>query len=148
MLIGIMRDEAANADRDPDALELSLGHLVTKIDGDRAGKLAALGADIAIHGMREDGPAEYGEGTTLTAVAREVGIHPGQLYGWRRQLLTQQPVGFAPVRIVPDAASAGVAGPGTIEIEFATGARMRITGAVDAAVLTAAVAVLAEGRRR
>jgi 3-oxoacyl-[acyl-carrier protein] reductase len=37
-----------------------------------AEKLAALGADIAIHGMREDGPAEYGEGTTLTAVAREV----------------------------------------------------------------------------
>ena len=87
-------------------------------------------------------------GGSVSAVAREVGIHPGQLYGWRRQLLTQQRVGFAPVRIVPDAASAGVAGPGTIEIEFATGARMRITGAVDAAVLTAAVAVLAEGRRR
>jgi 3-oxoacyl-[acyl-carrier protein] reductase len=38
-----------------------------------AEKLAALGADIAIHGMRENGPAEYGEGTTLTAVAQEVG---------------------------------------------------------------------------
>jgi hypothetical protein len=37
---------------------------------------------------------------------------------------------------------------GMIEIEFATGARMRITGAVDANALTAAVAVLAEGRRR
>jgi transposase len=36
---------------------------------------------------------------------------------------------------------------GTIEIEFATGARMRITGAADAAAVTAAVAVL-EGRRR
>ncbi|WP_164066869.1 SDR family NAD(P)-dependent oxidoreductase, partial [Serratia marcescens] len=31
-----------------------------------AEKLAAMGADIAIHGMRENGPAEYGEGTTLT----------------------------------------------------------------------------------
>jgi len=51
MLIGIMRDEAANADRDPDALELSLGHLVTKIDGDRAGKLAALGADRVVLAM-------------------------------------------------------------------------------------------------
>ena len=38
-----------------------------------AEKLAALGADIAIHGMRENGPAEYGEGTTLTAVAAEIG---------------------------------------------------------------------------
>jgi 3-oxoacyl-[acyl-carrier protein] reductase len=38
-----------------------------------AEKLAGLGADVAIHGMRENGPAEYGEGTTLTAVAREIG---------------------------------------------------------------------------
>ena len=36
----------------------------------------------------------------------------------------------------------------TIEIEFAAGARMRITGAVDAASLAAAITVLAEGRRR
>ncbi|MBL8701574.1 MAG: SDR family NAD(P)-dependent oxidoreductase [Alphaproteobacteria bacterium] len=35
--------------------------------------LARCGADIAVHGMREDGPAEYGEGTTLTATAREIG---------------------------------------------------------------------------
>ena len=34
-----------------------------------AEKLAGLGADVAIHGMRENGPAEYGEGSTLTAVA-------------------------------------------------------------------------------
>ncbi|WP_315780002.1 MULTISPECIES: SDR family NAD(P)-dependent oxidoreductase [unclassified Bradyrhizobium] len=38
-----------------------------------AEKLAVLGADVAIHGMRENGPAEYGEGTTLTAVAAEIG---------------------------------------------------------------------------
>ena len=35
--------------------------------------LARLGASIAVHGMREDGPAEYGEGTTLTATAKEIG---------------------------------------------------------------------------
>jgi len=87
-------------------------------------------------------------GGSVSAVAREVGVHPGQLYGWRRQLRMQQPAGFAPVRIASAAASAFVAGPGTIEIEFATGARMRVTGAVDTAALTAAVAVLAEGRRR
>ncbi len=39
-------------------------------------------------------------------------------------------------------------GPGAIEIEFASGARMRVTGAVDVAALTAAVAALAHGRRR
>lgn len=35
--------------------------------------LAALGCSVGIHGMREHGPAEYGEGTTLTATADEVG---------------------------------------------------------------------------
>src|SRR3954470_7154960 len=37
-----------------------------------AEKLATLGANVAVHGMRENGPAEYGEGTTLTAVAAEI----------------------------------------------------------------------------
>lgn len=34
--------------------------------------LASLGCAIGFHGMRENGPAEYGEGTTLTATAEEV----------------------------------------------------------------------------
>lgn len=42
-----------------------------------AERLAAMGADIAMHGMRENGPAEYGEGTTLTAVAQEVAAAHG-----------------------------------------------------------------------
>jgi transposase len=51
--------------------------------------------------------------------------------------------GFAPARIA-GAARASLAGPGTIEIEFAAGARIRITGAVDAAAVTAAVEALAD----
>jgi probable F420-dependent oxidoreductase len=50
-LIETMRDEAGRAGRDPDALELSLGHLVTKIDGERADRLAALGADRVVLAM-------------------------------------------------------------------------------------------------
>jgi 3-oxoacyl-[acyl-carrier protein] reductase len=42
-----------------------------------AERLASLGADIAVHGMRENGPAEYGEGTTLTAVAEAVAAQHG-----------------------------------------------------------------------
>ena len=38
-----------------------------------AERLAALGASVAIHGRRERGPAEFGEGTTLTATAAEIG---------------------------------------------------------------------------
>ena len=37
-----------------------------------AERLAGLGADIGVHGMREEGPAEYGEGTTLSATAAEI----------------------------------------------------------------------------
>jgi transposase len=87
-------------------------------------------------------------GASVSRVAREAGIHPGQLYGWRRQLRVAAQMGFAPVRIAPKAMPGGAAGPGTIEVEFASGARMRITGAVDVATLTAAVAALAESRRR
>jgi 3-oxoacyl-[acyl-carrier protein] reductase len=36
-----------------------------------------MGADVAIHGMRENGPAEYGEGSTLTAVAEAVAAEHG-----------------------------------------------------------------------
>jgi transposase len=91
-------------------------------------------------------------GAVVSALAREAGIHPSQLYGWRRQLCArpQAAADFAAVRIVPEAASAAALpmAPGAIEIEFAAGARMRITGAVDAATLSAAVAALARRERR
>ncbi|MGQ0636547.1 MAG: SDR family NAD(P)-dependent oxidoreductase [Planctomycetaceae bacterium] len=38
-----------------------------------AERLAALGCTVGVHGMREQGPAEYGEGTTLTETARQIG---------------------------------------------------------------------------
>ncbi|MFO1069836.1 MAG: SDR family NAD(P)-dependent oxidoreductase [Geminicoccaceae bacterium] len=42
-----------------------------------AERLAALGCAVGVHGMREQGPAEYGEGTTLTATAGEIGRSHG-----------------------------------------------------------------------
>jgi probable F420-dependent oxidoreductase len=50
-LVSLMRDEAATAGRDAAALELSLGHVVAKIDADRAAKLAELGADRIVLAM-------------------------------------------------------------------------------------------------
>lgn len=38
-----------------------------------AERLAALGCAVGVHGMRETGPAEFGEGTTLTDTARQIG---------------------------------------------------------------------------
>ena len=46
-----MREEASAAGRDPAALELSLGHLVTKIDAERAAGLADQGADRLVLAM-------------------------------------------------------------------------------------------------
>ena len=87
-------------------------------------------------------------GASVSAIARDAKLHPSQLYGWRRQLRAQSPAGFAPVRLSPEAASAVMAGGGTIEIELASGARLRVTGTVDRATLMAAIAALADGRRR
>jgi transposase len=87
-------------------------------------------------------------GASVSAIAREAGIHPSQLFGWRRQMRATAPIGFAPVQISGEAPSTGFADLGTIEIEFASGTRMRISGAVDPATLTAVVAALTRGGQR
>jgi 3-oxoacyl-[acyl-carrier protein] reductase len=38
-----------------------------------AERLAALGCEIGVHGMREHGPAEFGEGASLTDTAQAIG---------------------------------------------------------------------------
>jgi transposase len=91
----------------------------------------------------------------ISATARRYGISRSLLLQWRRLFRVEhkdaeQQLGFVPV-VVPESSDAAVpapgAGGGAIEIEFASGARMRITGAVDQATLTAAVAALTNGRR-
>ena len=90
-------------------------------------------------------------GSGVSTVARKAGIHPSQLYGWRRELWrpVQQPSSFAAVQVAPEPSSAGITAPGMIEIEFANGSRMRVSGALNAAALAAMVTTLASvGRRR
>ena len=85
-------------------------------------------------------------GAVVSALAREAGVHPSQLYKWRRQLCVRQGAAsrFTPVQIIGEAAAPGLPAPaGVIEIEFAEGTRLRITGAVDASIVTAALGVLA-----
>jgi transposase len=85
--------------------------------------------------------------SSVSAVAREAGIHPSQLYGWRRELLRRSPpASFAAVRVAAEPSPPGLAG--LIEVELANGSRMRITGAVDPATLTTTIATLAGGGRR
>jgi len=74
-LIGVMRDEAGSAGRDQDALELSLGHLVAKIDGERADKLAGLGADRVVLAMPPT--ADLGEACDLlSSCAQRLALTP------------------------------------------------------------------------
>ena len=95
----------------------------------------------------------------ISATARRYGISRSLLIRWRRSFRPEQrvttpehQVGFVPAMVVagsppPVPASDGLAGSGAIEIELATGVRMRITGAIDAATLKAAIAALFAGRR-
>jgi transposase len=93
-------------------------------------------------------------GAVASEVARAAGIHVSQLFRWRQQLCERSQVlaAFNPVAITPEPESA--LGPpvaeraGVIEIEFATGGRMRITGAVDAPTVTALMKALAKVKRR
>ena len=96
-------------------------------------------------------------GAVASEVAREAGIHASQLFRWRQELCKQPatPAAFHPVAIVPESAVAALPPPepaleraGTVEIEFATGGRMRISGSVDAATVSALIRVLAKGKRR
>jgi transposase len=100
---------------------------------------------------------------SVVEVAGRHDVHPNLLTVWRRQARTgvlacgpepmqrqNDEVRFAAVSVAPDRQplTAPSATCGAIEIEFAAGARMRITGAVDAATLTAVVAALTDGRPR
>lgn len=74
-LVTIMREAAESAGRDPDALELSLGHLVTKIDGERAEKLERLGAGRIVLAMPPT--ADLGEARdVLSACAQRLALVP------------------------------------------------------------------------
>ncbi|KJC53629.1 hypothetical protein UP10_41760 [Bradyrhizobium sp. LTSPM299] len=97
---------------------------------------------------------------SVVDVARRHDVHPNLLTVWRRQARAgslgavaprqESDVQFAAVSIAPEppalAARAGTSG--TIEIAFSSGVQLRVTGAVDPATLTAAVAALSGGRAR
>jgi alkanesulfonate monooxygenase SsuD/methylene tetrahydromethanopterin reductase-like flavin-dependent oxidoreductase (luciferase family) len=72
-LIALMRDEASAAGRDPAALEVSLGHAVTKIDAERAGGLADQGADRIVLSMPPTADIEEAK-DALSACAQRLSL--------------------------------------------------------------------------
>jgi transposase len=92
-------------------------------------------------------------GAVASEVARAAGIHSSQLFHWRQQLCerAQIPAAFSPVAIAPEPGTVSPSSPekaGVIEIEFATGGRMRITGPVEASTVSALIKTLAKSKRR
>lgn len=96
--------------------------------------------------------AAIAPGAVASEVARAEGIHTSQLFRWRQELCgpARATPSFFAVKVVPEPGGAATPTlPGTIEIEFATGTRMRISGAADPLTVRALVAALAKaGRRR
>jgi transposase len=89
-------------------------------------------------------------GAVASAVAREAGIQASQLFRWRRQLhgaarfvsLTLEvPTDAAPITALPMS-------PGAIEVEFTTGARLRIRGPVDVRIVSAVMQSLTDCGKR
>jgi transposase len=97
-------------------------------------------------------------GSSASLACRLHGISSGQLYTWRRQFRTGELTGFAPVMVappvgelptaaapldrVPPIGKADQPADGTIEVELRSGVKLRITGAVDAAVLRQVLSAL------
>jgi transposase len=95
--------------------------------------------------------AALAPGAVASTVAREAGIHASQLFRWRQELsLPVPPHAAFPAEALPEPMAA-VTPPSLetgIEIEFAGGGRMRITGAIDASMMSALMNALAKGKRR
>jgi alkanesulfonate monooxygenase SsuD/methylene tetrahydromethanopterin reductase-like flavin-dependent oxidoreductase (luciferase family) len=72
-LLALMRDEASAAGRDPAGIEVSLGHSVTKIDAERAERLAAQGADRLVLAMPPISDIEQAK-DTLSACAQRLSL--------------------------------------------------------------------------
>jgi transposase len=92
-------------------------------------------------------------GAVASEIARAAGIHTSQLFRWRQQLCerTQIPAVFNSVAVTPEARAPSLPSPernGVIEIEFASGGRMRISGPVDPSTVSALMKALAKGKWR
>jgi hypothetical protein len=68
-----MARSAEEAGRDPEALELSLGHLVTRVDVAKAERLAALGATRLVLAMSDTADLEQAK-AELSACAERLSL--------------------------------------------------------------------------
>jgi transposase len=93
-------------------------------------------------------------GAVASEVARAAGIDTSQLFRWRRELCGPAPPAsvFSPVAVAsavePVSTMAAPVTGSAIEIELATGGRMRITGPVNRSTVAALIKALTRAKRR
>ena len=90
-------------------------------------------------------------GARVSAVAQRYGMHPSQLFAWRKaardgRLIEGRDVEFAPVVIASEPAAlpppATAPAPGRMEIVLGNGRRVIVDGSVRAAALARVIKVL------
>jgi transposase len=92
-------------------------------------------------------------GETVTGVARRHGANPSMVFSWRKRFMEQQTpeapqTAFMPVALAPPALLAPAPAPmeafeaPTIDLTFACGARLKLTGAVDPELVAGIVKAL------
>ena len=121
---------------------------------------SSKGLDIVARRVRRDDEkraivAEASQGfRNASAVARRHGIKPSLLFRWKKQFSaplapdsTRAPTSFVPIALalpppLPDMAASGSKPHSMIEIEVASGRKLRVAGDVDIGVLKRIVAAL------
>jgi len=100
---------------------------------------------------REIVAATLEPGASVSAVAQRYGMHPSQLFAWRKaaregRLTEERGVEFAPVVIAPERAAlpppTTVSVPGRMEIVLGNGRRVIVDDGVRAAALARVIKVL------
>jgi transposase len=92
--------------------------------------------------------AAVAPGAVASGVARLAGIHVSQLFRWRQQLCSRAPAAaFSAVAVVPGPGAVATP-PAAIEIEFASGTRIRISGSADPSTVRTMITALAKVERR
>jgi transposase len=88
-------------------------------------------------------------GASVSAVAQRYGMHPSQLFAWRKaardgRLVEEGGVEFAPVVIAPEPAPlpSPALAPGRMEIVLGNGRRVIVDNSVRAAALARVIKVL------
>lgn len=97
--------------------------------------------------------AAFATGVRTAEFARRSQVDQSLLYRWRRQFFGEQPrvPAFTPISVLPEPGAGPGPAPaqrvqptaeGLVEVELACGARVRVTGAADPAVVAAALTAL------